>query len=540
MIAVTFNIRLLQPLLVTQPGSDDETGARSSDYIPGSVLRNALAARYIRARALGDPAADPACRRLFFSEATRFLNALPLVNGRPSLPVPLSWYADKKSLADFIADSGKSIEVCDAALDDQPLNNMAEARPFARDGRLCAPDPTREKSGALEVAVAREVAIHIQRANKRLLETKHDTQVYTYQALSAGQSFFGAIVAPDAETAGTFSDMLQGLEISIGGSRTAGYGRMRFESVTVRDDWRGYEWPGEDDEDADKIVITLLSDAIVRDPLTGQYCEDLTPIFHARPEAMYRRTRLVGGFNRKWSLPRPQAYVIQAGSVFVYDRTAISADDLARAASEGIGERRCDGFGHIAVNWQRDTTVTITRPARPDQAAIETLTDPEARAVAQMILDRAQRRRLDQKLIQAVMRFAEGARGRATTSALARVRVEARRAGFNKSDLSGLRRLLGDMKNGDRPKAAAKSLNEIRVQGKGLYDWLCELVSQPDANSQDDRLSKLLGDDPNMNLAIGDVKPVPVVSLTNEYIARFIEGLTHQLIRQEKRAREEA
>lgn len=540
MIAVTFNIRLLQPLLVTQPGSDDETGARSSDYIPGSVLRNALAARYIRARALADAATDPDCRRLFFSEATRFLNALPLVNGRPSLPVPLSWYADKKSLADFIADPTAFIQVCDAALNAQPLNAMAEARPFARDGRLCAPDPTREKNGALEVAVAREVAIHIQRANKRLLKTKNDTQVYTYQALSAGQAFFGAIVAPDAETAGMLRDMLQGLEISIGGSRTAGYGRVRFENVSVRNDWRGYEWPGEDDEDAEQIVVTLLSDAIVRDPLTGQYCEDLTPIFCARPVAMYRRTRLVGGFNRKWSLPGTQAYVIQAGSVFVYDRNAISDDDLARAASEGIGERRCDGFGHIAVNWQRDATVTVTRPVPPDQGAPEKLTDPEARDVAQMILDRAQRRRLDQKLIQAVMRFAEGARGRATTSALARVRVEARRAGFNKSDLSGLRRLLGDMKNGDRPKAAAKSLNEIRVQGKGLYDWLCELVRQPAANSKDDRLGKLLGDDLNTNLTIGNMTPAPVASLTNEYIARFIEGLTHQLIKQEKRAREEA
>jgi CRISPR-associated protein Csx10 len=278
----------------------------------------------------------------------------------------------------------------------------------------------------------------------------------------------------------------------------------------------------------------------VRDPLTGQYCEDLAPIFRPQPVAMYRRTRLVGGFNRKWSLPRPQAHVIQAGSVFVYRCNDISPDDLARAAREGIGERRCDGFGHIAVNWQRHATVKITRPARLDQGSLEKLADPEARAVAQMIVDRAQRRRLDQKLIRAVMQYAEGARGRATTSALARVRVEARRAGFNKSDLSGLRRALDDMKNGDRLKAAAKSLNEIRMRDKGLYDWLRELVSPPASNSKDDRLSTLLGDDLNMNLAIGDVKPASVASLTNEYIARFIEGLTHQLIRQEKRAREEA
>lgn len=538
MIAVTFNIRLLQPLLVTQPGSDDETGARSSDYIPGSVLRNALAARYIRSGKPTDPAADPNCRRLFFSETTRFLNALPLINGQPALLVPLSWYVSKKDQADFGAGRSASIQARDIALDPALLDGLTDARPFAREGKFCAPDQTDER-GALIVDVAREVAIHIQRKNQRLLQTKTDTQVYTYQALSAGQLFSGAIVVPDAETADMLRDLLTGLEMSIGGSRTAGYGRVRFEEVIVQDHWRGYEWPGEK-EDGKLTVVTLLSDAIVRDPLTGQYCEDLTPIFHARPVAMYRRTRLVGGFNRKWSLPGTQAYVIQAGSVFVYDRTAISNHDLERAAREGIGERRCDGFGHIAVNWQRHETVTITRPAPPDQAAPEKLTDPEACAVAQMILDRAQRRRLDQKLIRAVMRFAEGARGRATTSALARVRVEARRAGFNKSDLSGLGRLLSDMKNGDRPKAAAKSLNEIRVQDKGLYDWLCKLVSQPAANSRDDRLSELLGDDLNMNLAIGDVKPVPVASLTNEYVARFIEGLTHQLIKREKRAREEA
>jgi len=533
MIAVTFNIRLLQPLLVTQPGSDDETGARSGNYIPGSVLRNALAAHYIKLRKPSDPAADSNCRSLFFNEATRFLNAYPLVNSQSAWPMPLSWYVTKKDNADFVAHKIDSIQVYDVALEPGQLDTLKDARLFARDGKFCAPNPV-DKNSALIVDVTREVAIHIQRENRRRLETKTDTQVYTYQALSAGQVFSGAIVAPDAETANTLSDVLTALEISIGGSRTAGYGRVRFEDVAVRDPWRGYEWPGAG-EDGELTIVTLLSDAIVRDPLTGQYCEDLMPVFSAPPQQSYRRARLVGGFNRKWGLPTSQAYAIQAGSVFVYRRDDISPQKLEQAVKEGIGERRCDGFGQIAVNWQRLTPLKLTEYQRTKPLPLDKLDDPEAKRIAQMIVDHAQRRALDQALIKAVVDYAGSARGSATRSSLSRVRVEARQAGFRKSDLSGLKRLLGDMKSGDRLKSAAKSLNEIRVRNEGLYDWLCKLVTDP---VNGDRLVGLLGSNPTSNLAIAGVKPASLDSLAAEYVARFIEGLTHQLIKREKRIKE--
>ncbi|MGQ9889066.1 MAG: hypothetical protein ACUVSX_11345 [Aggregatilineales bacterium] len=535
MIAVTFNIRLLQPLLVTQPGSDDETGARSSDHIPGSVLRNALAAHYIKTRRVADPAVDPECRRLFFDETTRFLSALPApTEGQLTWPTPLSWYIKKSEQAEFSAGNCSSVSVHDAAVDPDIFNDSSDdLRPFARDGRFCQLDAPDSDTAHL-VDVAREVAIHIQRENRRLLYTKTDTQVYTYHTLSAGQQFAGAIVVPDQTTADQLAGLLSDFEISIGGSRSAGYGRVRFHNVACQP-WSGYAWPAEEEE----TIITLLSDTIVRDPLTGQCCQNLTPLF-GPPLRAYADMRLVGGFNRKWALPTPQAYAIRAGSVFVYPRAAIPPDVLERAAREGIGERRCDGFGHIAVNWQRHSKVTVERPAKSSVSSLQfisTLEDPEAVQVAQMIVNYALRQHLDQQVVQAVIKYASSVRGGATRSALSRVRLEARQAGFGKSDLAGLRRLLNDMKTGDKLKPAAKSLNEIRIGDERLYDYLCELVKEP---VNGDTLIKLLGSRPKeADFAIAGVKPASLDSLAAEYVARFIEGLMNQLIKREKRRQEE-
>lgn len=545
MIAVTFNIRLLQPLLVTQPGSDDETGARSSDYIPGSVLRSALAAHYIKTRRVADPAADPKCRRLFFDETTRFLSALPApTEGRLIWPTPLSWYIKKSEQAEFSAGNCSSVSVHDAAVDPDIFNDSSDdLRPFARDGRFCqldAPDSdtsdTAHPVTAHLVDVAREVTIHIQRENRRLLHTKTDTQVYTYHTLSAGQQFAGAIVVPDQAqaTADQLAGLLSDFEISIGGSRSAGYGRVRFHNVACQS-WSGYVWPAEDEE----TIITLLSDTIVRDPLTGQCCQNLTPLF-GPPLRAYADMRLVGGFNRKWALPTPQAYAIRAGSVFVYPRAAIPPDVLEHAACEGIGERRCDGFGHIAVNWQRHSKVTVKRPAKSGVSGLQlisTLEDPEAVRVAQMIVNHALRQYLDQQVVQAVIKHASSVRGGATRSALSRVRLEARQAGFAKSDLTGLRQLLNDMKTGDKLKPAAKSLNEIQIGDKGLYEYLCKLVKGP---VNGNTLIELLGSRPKeADFAIAGVKPASLDSLAAEYVARFIEGLMNQLIKREKRRQEE-
>ena len=50
MNALTFQIHLHEPVLVTQVGSGDSNSAVGFDFIPGSVIRGALIGRYLQRR----------------------------------------------------------------------------------------------------------------------------------------------------------------------------------------------------------------------------------------------------------------------------------------------------------------------------------------------------------------------------------------------------------------------------------------------------------------------------------------------------------
>ncbi len=62
---------------------------------------------------------------------------------------------------------------------------------------------------------------------------------------------------------------------------------------------------------------------------------------------------MIGGFNRKWGLPLPQALAVRMGSVLVFKDPGCDPTLLDDLEVRGIGERRAEGFGRIAFNRQR-------------------------------------------------------------------------------------------------------------------------------------------------------------------------------------------
>jgi hypothetical protein len=57
------------------------------------------------------------------------------------------------------------------------------------------------------------------------------------------------------------------------------------------------------------------------------------------------------GWQRSWGLPRPSIVAIAAGSVARFTvSTDVTDEAVAQAVAEGLGERRAEGFGRIAVN----------------------------------------------------------------------------------------------------------------------------------------------------------------------------------------------
>lgn len=515
MNALSFKIELMEPLLVAQLGSGDENSAQSLDYIPGSVLRNALAARYITTHKIDDAANDPTCRALFFDDKVRVLNSYHADRmGKRSLPTPLSWVAEKEALGNWKPDEkpGDYLPFYDAAVDKEMVKELRDIKTLEGTGRFCR----LSEDGIEFVHSARQVNVHIQRAHKRELKTKGESQVFVYDALAAGEIFCGAILAQNDTALETFQQMFtETPEFNIGGSRSAGYGRIRVYDVKLNTNWRE---ANENENGEGDIIVTLLSDAIVRDE-NGQFCDDISPILGVQPTRCYRKMKQVGGFNRKWGLPLPQAYAIQAGSVFVYSDDAKVKQKLARLVEEGIGERRQDGFGRIAINWNTQRTLRAQQiPQKYKPSIVSLANDAVSQRIAQRIVEHQLRKQLDQALQREVLKLKIGRGG--SKSALARVRLAARRSVFI-GNLAPLDDFLAHLK-----KTGVDNLNKTRVESKELCDWLTQRKDKRDVAEQ---LKVSLDKLPH----VGGVHAELTEALRNEYTARWIEAVA-------KRAQKEA
>ncbi|MFN3983739.1 MAG: hypothetical protein ACK4SA_25500, partial [Caldilinea sp.] len=312
----------------------------------------------------------PTFRRLFLDGGVRYLNAYPaLSNGTRMLPTPSSWRipkdGDKTKITDF------------AALGSAESPDKTQTTWTAPEGAFCALFAERdEETQAIRRAIAQTctplqtISIHTARADRQ--KVTEDATVFRYDALAAGQTFASAILADDPADLLECQRLLsQDERARLGRSQNTGYGLVQISyppdetgepQTAPRQNWREWQPPVADAMESDpkptRLVVTLLSDAIVRDPLTGAETDDITAALYApdepsiKPTDAFVRTEVVGGFNRRWNLPLPQATAIGAGSVFVFDYDETLERRLERLVEQGIGERRAEGFGRIAVNWQ--------------------------------------------------------------------------------------------------------------------------------------------------------------------------------------------
>ena len=124
------------------------------------------------------------------------------------------------------------------------------------------------------------------------------------------------------------------------------------------------------DRENDEILsITLLSDTLLRNE-QGQPVADQNLIKQAVEEVLnislpelktggiFAGSTLIGGFNRKWGLPLPQIPALAAGSVILFEDVEINSEQIQQLEAQGIGDRREDGFGRVAVNWLKQDEYT--------------------------------------------------------------------------------------------------------------------------------------------------------------------------------------
>ncbi len=550
MNALMFQLELLEPVLATMPQSGEENSAMAYDFIPGSMVRGALIATYKRKRGVDDLMTDAEARRLFFGDAV-FLNAYPFhaSHNARMLPVPLSWRVEKQHAND------STMPLWDWAVKDSRLEQPQKVKEVfvtATNEIAGAQDEDSEKQADCYLYTpSRQVNVHNASFDRNVKRASTST-VFRYDALAAGEQFAGAILSEDVDALKALLNLAAGEELarailsqdvsaqekllklrapewSIGGSHTAGYGRVAVRKLNVEKDWREVETSN----GGERVVITLLSDTIVRDAegRSGAFdaaLQDALGLAH-KPNALaaFQKVRVVGGFNRKTGLPLAQEWALQAGSVFVYAADVLRGERaLETLAAYGVGARRDEGFGRVAVNWQREPrryantldsfSTRLDQLARTRDAPIA-LTDT-SRAFAERMTTRLVRVQLERELPRLINRAAWT--GTLPTNAqLNRVRAAAQRAWHDVSisgkddGLPAVRELLQELKD------ARKQFQNARVGGERLDAWLERVANLTETAFR--REFGLSGDLPR----VAEQDAILAARLRAEFTARWIDGV---------------
>jgi len=456
-----------QPILATSFRGDPNSDV-SYSYIPGSMIRGAMIRRYMQQKELSSlRLADEAVRRLFFdANSTRYLNAyLQSQKQKRTLPLSLSWFKEKgKELKE-----GSAIIAYDFSIDreeDPEKPKSLGAYFWAKEG----------KNVKLYQA-KRRINIHNFRDRQKGRSTDDQGEIFRYDALDSGQTFQSAILCEDID-ASRIQDLLTEPNIWLGGSQSAGYGHTKIIRVALRDRWDEIGILAEDREDNDILSITLLSDTLLRDKwgqpvanpaLIKEEIAAKLNIDLPQLSNIFASSTLIGGFNLKWGLPLPQVPALLAGTVITFEDFDFTAEQIEQLEADGIGERREEGFGRIAVNAFTDERFTVTLPKPQSQFHQPQLRSSASRLLAQQMAERIVRSKLEQLLQERLVSIT--VQGNITNSQLSRLETVARQGLTNCSRLPVFR-LLRYLPSHARRQFQQAKVFETQPLDQQIRQWL--------------------------------------------------------------------
>lgn len=515
MKVILCRITLEEHLLATRLGGDPNS-AVSYPFIPGSMLRGAAVQKASSEFPGGLDAARESDRAWFFSGQTRFLNAYLLCGEKRSQPIPRSWQITKENqstIYDFAVETP-----------DQSATWKSVDREFYIQ---------RDEDAKIEwVSPEFQIVDHNAR-NRRMgravdaqsLQPGEDTgAVYRIMALASDQVFEAPVICESDKIYKKLLLILNGT-VKLGGSRTGGYGLARLESRPAPDDWReAGDSPIQ--TDGQFLTITFLSDGLLRSS-AGMFSADPQVVCQVIEQKLgaslvlkdaYSTGRWIGGFNRKWGLPLPQALAIRMGSTFKFKAAGLKIDQLTDLEKEGLGERIAEGFGRIAVNLHDETCwhVLESRTARPKPGTVSFQDNSLAQRTAERMAARLLETNLDEALTYRSHAFAKNIQT-PQPGQLNRLILILRNIVFL-SPQDGCARMQDYLNNLGKRKVTRQSFEEDRVEGKKLLEWLKYVCN--DQNLPE--IWNLLGTPPINWPSIGGVKVQDSVQLQYQTTIRFL------------------
>lgn len=510
MKALVYRLHLLEPVLIAKTEPEEENSAIGASFIPGSAMRGALIASYQQTHSGKNVATDDEARRLFFTGDVCFLHAYPVYCDARMLPRPLSWHTLKDQ---------KDSEIFDFAI--APTENRVKSAK----GDFCH---VTEGVAVLHTP-SKHLSVHISLNNANRRGDEND--VFRYEALAEGQIFEGIIIAKTENDLTEVVKLFMPKEIRLGRAHTAGYGRAQIELLGeersgLKSDWREYEIIDTDENDAETtpspIRVTLLSDTILRGEngqCDGGFNTALTRLLGRSPKLIscYRQMRVVAGYNRKWSLPVVQTWALQAGSVFVYEPD-FDPETLRAKTIFGLGERCAEGFGRIAVEWQRQAKMQQA-PFISARTEASSLSESSA-IIAREMANRRLRDLLERKLVEQIN--ATNLDRLPKNAQLSRIRTATQQALLaNYLSPEQQLRQIEDHLNG--LKGVKQQFENARVNNTSMLKWLQDRLEKKDVQAQ------LLS---GMELPkVAGQTAVLSEALQAEYAARFIDGVMKKAVK---------
>jgi CRISPR-associated protein Csx10 len=519
MIVLSYVLKLEQPLLATDPGGEPNS-SMSRSYIPGTMLRGLLAGRYLQRFQPADPAADPTFCRLFLDGTTCFLHAYPAGDyAIRTLPTPRSLAVNKG-----YSDVNHCYDGAHSAFDDQYTRKEAE-----EDGELkplTVPFIADHSESITLYNPEITVSVHIQRdrSHGRSLPAKDGQrrgEVFRYEALAAGQQFVAVILADDHDQA-LLGELLGSGVAHLGRSRSAGYGRVTIIPQSSRANWRELGHPITPIDRGDEALLWLLSDTILEDeygqPLLQLNNDTLTTILGTPIELLsaFTTATSVGGFNAAWRLPLRQSTALAAGSILrVRLPEGLSTTQIAQIEERGLGLRRSEGYGRVAIRPQRENErleIVKPKPGNAQSTELSLLSHELAQALA----NRRLVRQIDEKLADYahIYGIMPGKGNQSITLAqLARIAGLARQA-LPDGNIDLVRVFFGDQRSRARDQFDAVRLKK----GERLSEWITTLLNSPEQIW--DKLS--LGESERQRLSVAKHAPQIDDLLTRRTALRLI------------------
>jgi len=481
MKAIIFSLHTQQPLLATSFQGDPNSDV-SYSFIPGSMIRGAIIGRYMKQRQISDlDLSNDEVKRLFFDPSkTQYLNAYLLSHeGKRTLPVPRCLFKDKdlelNRVYNWSAEQDQDELKTPKFIGEQYFMKKGESIILYEEKRRINIHNQRDRQKGCSTQT---------KINEITQQSQGEGKIFRYEAINAGQKFQAVILFSNDTDAEIINKLLNSsLNIWMGGSQSAGYGHIKIENLELINNWNEIDISAIDRIEHDNFTVTLLSDLILRDEW-GQYSvippshtnKNPTPLTQElekllntklKPKCSYTSSNIVGGFNKKWGLPLPQVPVLSAGSVFVFENVDITPEQIQQLETQGIGERKNEGFGRIAINWLTEEYFDLSKPKQKlsQQPVLE---NQISRNLAKKMAERLLRQKLEQ-VLQNKLGYIK-IEGNISNSQLSRVQLVARQA-LSTGDCNMILSLLDNLPTNAKNQFDKAFINNTTLR-KQLEKWL--------------------------------------------------------------------